>query len=138
MGVGNNEIHRYVSRVMNKVLSPIQILFFSMENVNIIQTMLKTNIYKISGNYIDDQSVMDLVTIMTEVYAEYGFYSKNPGDVISKLNTQVVNVASNQVVNGIISYRKFLRDSSSLPPVLPIPQGTSSYGMGIQESNVGI
>lgn len=138
MGVENNEIHRYVSRVMNKVLSPIQILFFSMENVNIIQQMLKSNVYKISGNHIDDQSVMDLVTIMTEVYADYGFYSENPGDVISKLNAQVVNIASKQVVNGIISYRKFLRDSSSLPPVLSRPQGTSSYGMGLEESTVGI
>jgi len=138
MGVENNEIHRYVSRVMNKVLSPIQILSFSMDNVNIIQKMLKSNVYKISGYHIDDQSVMDLVTIMTEVYADYGFYSENPGDVISKLNQQVVIIASKQVVNGIISYRKFLRDSSYLPPVLPQPQNTSSYGMGLEESRVGI
>ena len=138
MGVGNNEIYRYVSKVMNKMLSPIQILFFSMENVNIIQKMLKVNVYKISGNYIDNQNVMDLVTIMTEVYADYGFYSENPNDVISKLNNQVVIVASKQVVDGITAYRKYLRDTSSLPPVLPIPQGTSSYGTSLAENKLGI
>lgn len=100
-------------------------LYFSAENMQIIQNGIKAGVYKKSkGKYIlPNQNVDSLKIIMRSRYLEYGSY--DPNDItgsIEYVNTLVIEYCVNLLYNESIAYEKYCQDVSTLPVPISLPQ----------------
>lgn len=99
-------------------------LFFSKENIVIIQNGIRAGVYNMSnGKYvIDTQDNEQLLIIMKGMFLEY---SKNmPTNIteqIDILNNKVIAYCTNQVYQEAKGYLTYLKDSSSLIKPLDYP-----------------
>ena len=96
-------------------------VYFSAENMQIIQNALRANVYKLSGGKINipNQNVDNLKIIMRGIYMEYAeHYPKDIKGQVERLNKLVLDYAVPQVYSEAVSYFQYLIDSSVLP--LPI------------------
>ena len=104
--------------------TPLSNLFFSKENIVIIQNGIRAGVYNMSnGKYlIDNQDNEQLLLIMKGMFLEY---SKNiPTDItqqIDILNNKVITYCTNQVYQEAKGYLTYLKDSSSLIKPLDYP-----------------
>ena len=107
----------------------LSLLFFSKENIQIIQNALKRGVYEKSNKQfvIGQQNCDELKIIMRSVYLQH---SKNlPVDIkyqISTLNELVINYAIKQIYNEAISYIKYKRDASTIQVPIHLGVNTSS------------
>lgn len=104
--------------------TPLSDLFFSKENIVIIQNGIRAGVYNMSnGKYlIDNQDNEQLLLIMKGMFLEY---SKNmPTDItqqIDILDDKVIAYCTNQVYQEAKGYLTYLKDSSSLIKPLDYP-----------------
>tara|TARA_Y100000389_G_scaffold204641_1_gene258533 strand:- start:3648 stop:4199 length:552 start_codon:yes stop_codon:yes gene_type:complete len=109
--------------VENTVLSD---LFFSKENIQIIQNGIRAGIYKKSDEeyLIAPQNIDTVKTIMRSIFFQYAEYTDNITDEIIKLNKLVLGYAIPNVYNSLISYLKYMKDQSTLVVPLELPRQT--------------
>ena len=115
---------------LNGIWSNTQLstLFFSEENVKIIQNGIRANVYKMSKEkyLIDNQDNDQLITIMRGMFVEY---SKNlPTNIteqIKLLNDKVIVYCTHQVYEEAKGYLTYLKDSSTL--ITPLNYPTMPY-----------
>jgi hypothetical protein len=99
-------------------------LFFSKENIVIIQNGIRAGVYNMSGGkyLIDNQDNEQLSIIMKGMFLEY---SKNmPTNIteqIDILNNKVIAYCTNQVYQEAKGYLTYLKDSSTLITPLDYP-----------------
>jgi hypothetical protein len=91
-------------------------VYFSSENLNLLQNEIRKNIHNLYGYKIDRQSEDDLLIIMRGFYTLYA----NPEthlvrQEIIKLNKAVIDKATKMIVTNIKMYKIYLRDASNLP-----------------------
>ena len=109
-------------------------LFFSQENVKIIQTGIINSVFNISeGQYlINNQSEQELKIIMRSMYFQYG---KNLNydiiEQIKELNTLVIRWSVDEIIKNIKQYIEYKKSISTLPmpmerAVLPSQKGTKT------------
>ena len=102
----------------------LSILFFSLENIKILQNMIKKGVYDRSNKQylIDSQNCDELKIIMRSIFFQN---SQNLPykirDQIIALNKLVVCYAVNQIYNEAISYLKYKRDASYIYTIPPSP-----------------
>lgn len=99
----------------NNVLAQV---FFSAENMQIIQNALRANVYKLSGGKINipNQNVDNLKIIMRGIYMEYAeHYPKDIKGQVARLNKLVLDYAVPNVYSEAVGYFKYLVDQSTLP-----------------------
>jgi len=102
----------------NSVLSE---LYFSRENLEIIQNAIRRGIYdKTNGKYIiDNQDCDALKTIMRGVYLEHSAnLPYNITQQIEELDKMVINYCIQQIYSELRGYVQYLHDASTL--VVPI------------------
>lgn len=103
-------------------------VFFSKENIRIIQNGIRAGVYKLSNNkyIIDNQEPEQLELIMRGIYIEY---SKNiPSNIrqqIEILNEKVIDYCTYKVFQEAQGYLKYLRDSNASPNLLNYPSYTT-------------
>lgn len=108
-------------------------VFFSAENIENIQNLIRYNIY-ISSNkqhIIGRQSDTDLVIIMKSLYLTYG--KNNPNNIkeqVRDLNDLVVQEATSKILSEIQTHLYYLYDASSQP--IPISRPTSMSSIGLK------
>lgn len=120
--------------------NPLYRAFFSEENADTIQNMIRNEVRKRTGVTIRRQNPMDLFAIMGSVYSVNitNPYS-NIGDQVSWMNGIVASKCIEQVITGMASYQMYMADISSRPTPNDLPQNTSSYGKKLSKSNqIGI
>ena len=112
--------------------TPVSDAFFSAENVERIQILIRKAVYdrsKPKGYVIDKQSVDELKIIMRAMYYQY---ARNlPKDVagqVADLNEKVVNWSAPHILSAVDHYYYYLNDISKLPVPLEQPQHLSSAG----------
>lgn len=101
-------------------------LFFSQQNIQIIQNGIRAGVYKMSnGQYvIGPQDCDALKIIMRSIFLQYS--ANQPNNIteqISALNQMVINYCIEQVYGEAQGYVKYLDDASTLvvpiaPPVM--------------------
>lgn len=113
--------------------TPLSKLFFSKENVDIIQIGIRNGVLEKSNNAyaVTPQNVNDLKEVMKSVYLQNAkdvlakkpssFSSSNLTDQISALNNIVVPYCVNIAFNEAVAYVKYMRDKSFLPVPLTRP-----------------
>jgi hypothetical protein len=107
----------------NSVLSE---LYFSRENLEIIQNAIRKGIYdKTNGKYIiDNQDCDALKTIMRGIYLEHSAnLPNNITEQITELDKMVINFCIQQIYSELRAYVQYLHDASTLvvpiaPPIL--------------------
>ena len=115
--------------------SPLSILFFSKENINLLQNYIKYNVNKISNNQysIGNQSENELKIIMQSVFQDK---SRNlPHDLnkqIKELNDLVIKHSVKEIYNSIVSYLKYNRDINTSLNIMEHPSNSSSKGESLE------
>lgn len=96
-------------------------VFFSGENVQIIQNGLRAGVYKKSENrfVVAPQNIDTLKVIMRSIYLQYAeHYADNITGQVERLNQLVLDYAIPSVFNEAVGYVKYCQDQSSL--VVPL------------------
>jgi hypothetical protein len=96
-------------------------VFFSAENIQIIQNGLRAGVYRLSKKeyVIPPQNQDALKVIMRSIYLQYARHSPhNITKQVEALNDMVWDYAIPFVYNETVSYMKYLRDQSTL--VMPM------------------
>jgi len=119
--------------------TPLNTLFFSTFNVNLVQRAIRENIKKTTGVSIDYQNSGDLFALMRVVFIS------NSGDAyadtcsqVKKMNEISIKQASSQVMTGLTQYMGYLRDASSSLNLMNLPSNTSSAGKGMGQNKIGM
>jgi len=119
--------------------TPLNTLYFSAFNVNLVQRAVRANVKKMTGVSIDYQNSGDLFALMRVVFISN---SSNPyADTctqVRQMNEIAIKQATSQVITGLSQYMGYLRDASSTLNLMNLPQNTSSAGTGMGENKVGL
>ena len=109
----------------NSILSK---LFFSAENIQIVQNGLRAGVYKKSGErkmIIPPQNIDVLKIIMRHMFLEYAIFEPNNiTEQIERLNTTVLDYVVPKVYSETIGYLKYLEDQSRLVVPIELPKQT--------------
>lgn len=100
-------------------------LFFSADNIQIIQNGLRAGVYKMSNNefLIGPQNIDNLKIIMRSIYLQYAEYDeKNITGQIKRLNDLVLGYAVPTVYKEAIGYKNYVRDQSSIAMPMDLPK----------------
>lgn len=100
-------------------------VFFSAENIQIIQNGLRAGVHKMSDNkfVIAPQNIDTLKVIMRSIYLQYAEHRVN--DItgqVERLNKLVLDYAVPSVYNETVGYIKYCQDQSTLVVPLEIPR----------------
>jgi hypothetical protein len=112
--------------------SPVSEKFFSADNVERIQNLIRKEVFDRSqpkGYVIDKQSVEELKIIMRAIYLQY---ARNlPNDIaaqVDDLNRKVCDWSVPHILSAVDHYHFYLDDISHLPVPLPHMQHLSRAG----------
>lgn len=115
----------------NVVATPLNKLFFSPANVQIVQNKLRRDVFERSGGefLIDNQSVDELLIIMRAMYLQYG---KNQpthiAEQIQDLNQLVADWAVPKILSECSMHKTYLYDIQNMPIPLSQPVHISQKG----------
>ena len=103
-------------------------LYFSEENIQIIQNGLRAGVYEMSKSKIvvPPQNVDNLKIIMRSIYLQYAKHSttENVTKQIEKLNDYVLDYSIKSVYNESQGYLNYMRDQSTLVMPMERPKQT--------------
>ena len=112
--------------------TPVSKIFFSAENMRLIQNGIRRDVYNKSqpkGYVIDDQSVDEIKMIMRAIFYQY---SRNLAtDVqgqITDLNQKVLDWCVPHILSAVDHYVYYIQDISHLPVPLAQPPNLSRAG----------
>lgn len=124
--------------------TPLTFLFFSKQNINNIQNVIKHLIYKELSQVIDNQNVRELMIIMRSIFLEYHRHPKlltpNMSDIeqtklkkqytdeVTRLNELVINDSVPRIISQLQQYMDYLKDCSTQRSIMEKPQNTSVTG----------
>jgi hypothetical protein len=100
-------------------------VYFSAENIQIIQNALRAGVYKMSGDQyiIAPQNVDTLKIIMRSIYLQYAeHYENDITGQVRRLNQLVLDYAVPSVYNETIGYVKYCKDQSTIVVPLELPR----------------
>lgn len=100
-------------------------VYFSAENIQIVQNGLRAGVYKMSGEkyVIAPQNIDTLKIIMRSIFLQYAeFDMNNIKNEVARLNKLVLDYAVPTVYNEAIGYLKYCEDQSTLVVPLELPR----------------
>ncbi len=125
---------RAMVRSMHVQETPLSSAFFSVANVNALQSGLRDAIRRRTSYAIDRQSDDSLLTIMRYVFVRDGRgVVPDVKAEVARLNALVLAEAAPIVAAGLAQYLAYVRDASRLPNPLPRAQQTSIKGSNTTE-----
>ena len=111
--------------------NPVQDMFFSDKNIDLIQKLLAYHVYIQSGKNlkIGKQDELQLKIIMKSIYLQYSKNScANVVQQVKELNAHLLDYAVANIITNAKQYTKYKNDVSTLPIPIENPKYTSSYG----------
>jgi hypothetical protein len=111
--------------------NPVQDMFFSDANIQLLQKLLAYHVSKQTNNQIKigTQDDMELKIVMKSVYLQYGKNRKGEiKDQVKELNAHVLDYSIPNIITNAKQYVKYANDVSTLPVPLENPKYTSSAG----------
>ncbi len=103
--------------------SELSNLYFSKENIQIIQNGIRAGIYEKTNkeHIIPPQNIDNIKIIMRNIYIQYAENQNNITSEIERLNQLVLGYIIPQVHSSLISYLKYIKDQSTLVIPLELP-----------------
>lgn len=114
-------------------LTPFSKLFFSRENINEVQRLIRYNVFLRSGkkHIISNQTETELLIVMRSIYLQYSRFPSNQSEFsseIKRLNDLIIGSVIPDLVSSINLYVDFRSRESVNPLPLPLGQDTSVTG----------
>ena len=117
--------------------SSLSLLFFSKENIDIIQKIIRYTVWKLSNEkyVIDRQSDTELEIVMRSMYLQH---SRNLqcklNDQIKKLNKLVIDWCAPKIFIQVQQYLGYIHDVENLPMPIDRPTNISNKGAKVLKS----
>jgi len=109
--------------------NPLNQTFFSPENVQIVQNLIRKRVFDDSNQIIDPQSSDELLIVMRSMYLTYGRNEEaNVKGQIQELNKRVADWSVPKIVSEISMYLTYRKDASTMPVPLSHPVNISNAG----------
>ena len=120
--------------------TPLNTLFFSEFNQNLLQRWIRQAFKNKTGIAIDYQNSDDLYGIMRVVFINNsGDHNSNINEQVKFMNSRVIETATSQIQTGVSQYISYVQDIDSTRTLLDQPVNTSTYGKKIGINNkIGI
>jgi len=115
--------------------TPLNTLFFSEFNTNLVQRAIRQAFKDKTGISIDYQNPGDLYSIMRVVFINNaGDQHQDVNPQVKAMNAMVIKTAMGQIQSGVAQYMGYRRDidTMAVPPVAPA--NTSTYGLKIEKN----
>jgi hypothetical protein len=107
----------------------VSILYFSKENVDLIQQEIIKNVYQQIGEVISRQSDLNLQIIMKSYYLQYGKnLSCQVKEQVNELNQMVIKECTRIIIPNIQQTIGYRRDLTKMPTTLDRPINLSQSG----------
>jgi hypothetical protein len=119
-------------------------LFFSKDNINNIQQLIRMSVYKETNEIIDIQSINDLMVIMRSIFLAYSEHPKLINESMSekeksyllilyteevdRLNQLIINECVPLIISQLQQYLTYLHDASTPLQIMEKPISTSVTG----------
>jgi len=123
-----------ISRNLN--CTGVSKLFFSMENINLLQSGIRNKILNdTNGEFnINRQSDDELKIVMRSIYYQYGKnLPENVREQVLDLNTKVIIWCVPQIISNIKQSQQYIKDISTMPIPLERSVLPSNKGMRVLE-----
>jgi len=109
--------------------TPLNKLFFSEFNMNVLQRGIRQKFKDKTGIAIDYQNPNDLYAIMRVVFINNsGDHNTNVQEQVRYMNGIVVNTALGQIQSGVAQYMGYVHDVDRGLQPMERPMSTSTYG----------
>lgn len=120
--------------------TPLNTLFFSDFNKNLLQRGVRQTFKNRSGIAIDYQNPDDLYSIMRVVFINNsGDHFTNVNEQVKGMNAKVIDTAVSQIQTGVSQYIAYANDIDSTRTLMDQPINTSTVGKKIDFNNkIGI
>jgi hypothetical protein len=125
---------------IQQVQTPLNSLFFSEFNLNLVHQAIRQQVKKNTGMAIDKQNTTDLLAIMRSVFINNASdpYSA-VCEQVRQMNTVVIKTAVQQIYTGMSQYMDYNIDIATPFTTLPNPINPNMYGNKIgTDYNIGI
>ena len=120
--------------------TPLNTLFFSSFNENLLQRAIRQDFKNKTGISIDYQSEDDLYGIMRVVFINNsGDHNVRVNEQVKMMNEMVIKTGVSQIQSGVSQYMGYVHDMDRGLEPLDRPQSTTTYGNKIGKSDkIGI
>jgi len=120
--------------------TPLNTLFFSEFNQNLLQRGIRQAFKDKTGIAIDRQNPDDLYGIMRVVFINNsGDHYKAVNEQVRMMNERVIETAIGQIQTGVSQYLAYVQDIDTISTPLAQPINTSTVGMKMGKNNkIGI
>ena len=109
--------------------TPLNTLFFSEFNTNLIQRAIRQQFKNETGISIDYQNKDDIFAIMRVVFINNASeHYKNVNAQVKFMNEMVMKTALSQIKTGVSQYVSYVRDIDTLSMPIDRPVNTSTFG----------
>jgi len=109
--------------------TPLNTLFFSEFNMNLLQRGIRQSFRDQTGVAIDYQNSSDLYSIMRVVFINNsGDPNANVQEQVKYMNGIVIKTASGQIQTGVSQYMGYVHDIDTLAVPIDRPVNTTTYG----------
>jgi len=114
--------------------TPLNTLFFSEFNMNLLQRGIRQSFKDQTGVAIDYQNPSDLYSIMRVVFINNsGDPNANVQEQVKYMNGIVIKTALGQIQSGVSQYMGYVHDIDTLAVPIDRPVNTTTYGKKIDE-----
>src|SRR6056300_270954 len=109
--------------------TPLNTLFFSEFNINLLQRAIRQDFKSKTGVSIDRQNNDDLYSIMRVVFINNsGDANSNVQEQVRFMNGIVIKTATGQIQTGVSQYMGYVHDVDTLSVPIDRPVSTTTYG----------
>ena len=116
--------------------TPLNNLFFSEFNINILQRGIRQDFKNKTGISIDKQNVNDLYSIMRVVFINNsGDHNANVQEQVRFMNGIVIKTATGQIQTGVSQLMGYLHDTDKNVVPIDRPVSTTTYGNKFGKNN---
>ena len=120
--------------------SKISEIFFSEENIDVIQQTIRFQIFKRTNKIISKQSNNELIIVMRSIFLQYGDSGPTNDDVvrenIKKLNARVITYCVNNISNQLEQHELYIDNINNLPVPLENPAYENKQNYTYDTTNI--
>lgn len=121
---------------MKQTETPLNKLFFSEFNIQVVQKSIRQAFKNKTGVSIDYQNAGDLYAIMRVVFINNaGNHYANVKEQVKFMNSVVIKTTLPQIQSGVAQYMGYIRDIDTLVVPPTPPANTSTYGMKLDPND---
>jgi hypothetical protein len=121
---------------MKQTETPLNKVFFSDFNIQVVQKSIRQAFKNKTGVSIDYQNASDLYAIMRVVFINNaGNHYANVNEQVKFMNSVVIKTTLPQIQSGVAQYMGYIRDIDTLVVPPTPPANTSTYGMKLEPND---